>query len=97
MSAWIDIVKHEPASLEAHASWKDFFRTSIKTVLVSLIAMAISTVVMVIKEHRWQYNSISAGSMGMWELCLAFVGSGVAVTGAEWVFGGSDETEGSSG
>lgn len=90
MSAWIDIVKHSTTTSDTHFSWKEYLHTSIKTVAVSLIAMALSTFVMVVMEYRWQSSPISAGRMGMWELCLAFAGSGVAVTGADWFFGASE-------
>ena len=91
MSAWTDIVEHSSASFEAPFSWKDCIRVSIKKIAISLLAMAISTSVLIALEHRWQSSYQSPESLSLWKLCLAFVGSGVAVTGVDWVFGGSDE------
>lgn len=91
MSAWADIVEHSPTSVDAPFSWKDYIQTLAKAIAISLLAMAISTLVMIIIEHRWQSSPQSVGHIGMWKLCAAFAGSGVAVTGVDWVFGGPDE------
>ena len=91
MSAWIDIVTHSPATFDTHFSWKDYLRASIKTVVVSLIAMTFSTLLMLVMQYRWQSSPVSAGNMGLWELGLAFAGSGVAVTGADWLFRASEK------
>lgn len=90
MSAWIDTVKHSPTNFDTQFSWKEYIQTSIKTIAISLIAMAISTVVMIILEIRLEASPESAGYTSMCKLCLAFAGSGIAVTGVDWVFGGSD-------
>ena len=91
MSDWVDIVEHASTSFEDPFSLKDFIRASIKTIAISLLAMVISTSVLIALEHRWQSSYQSPESLSLWKVCLALVGSGVAVTGVDWVFGGPDE------
>lgn len=91
MSAWIDILKHSHIRFDTHFSWKDYIQTSIKTIAISLVATAISTFVMAILEKRWNSSPQSAGQICIWKLCLAFAGSGMAVTGVDWIFGASDK------
>ena len=97
MSAWTHIVEHSSANFDAPFSWKDCMLVSMKKLAISLLAMAISISILIALEHRWQYSDQSPECLGVWKLCLAFAGSGVAVTGVDWVFGGSDETSISRG
>ena len=96
MSAWIDTFKHSPTTFDTQSSWKDYIQTSIKTIAISIIAMVISTFVMIILETRLESSTQSAGYTSMWKLCLAFAGSGIAVTGVDWVFGGKSRSRGVS-
>lgn len=91
MSDWPDIIEHSPAIFKAPFSWKDCIRVSIRKIAISLLAMVISTSVLIALQHHWQSSYQSPESLSLWELCLAFVGSGVAVTGVDWVFGGPDK------
>ena len=84
MSAWTDIVNYSPTAHDTRISWKEYLHTSIKAIAISLIAMALSTFVMIVMKQRWQ------SSPGMWELFLACACSGVVVSGADWYFGISE-------
>ena len=90
MSAWIDIVEQPSLSLDTPFSWKEYIHTFTKTIAIALVAMAISTFVMVVLKLHWQAYPQSPGNVSMWKLCSAFAGSGMAVTVVSRVFRGSN-------
>ena len=91
MCDWTDTSEQSSASFKAPFSWKDCIQVSIKKIAISLLAMVISTSVLIALEYRWQSSYQSPESSSLWKLCLAFLGSGVAVTGVDWVFRGPSE------
>lgn len=94
MSVWIDIVEPSSSSLDTPFSWKEYIQTSAKTIVIALVAMAISTFAMIVLEHHWQASPQSLENVSMWKLCSAFAGSGMAVTVVSWVFRGSNTRPG---
>ena len=91
MNPWTEIIEYSSANFKAPFSWKDCIQVSIKKIAISLLAMAISTSLLIALKHLWQSSHRSSESSSFWTFCLAVVGSGVAVTGVDWVFKGDPD------